>query len=225
MQKYRTIVADPPWKYGKWGGNSGRSEKDRTWNEKAANLPLPYSFMSLAEIAALPIPDLAEADCELYVWTTQKYLEHTFPLIKGWGFKVCETLTWCKEPRGTGQGGLFTPTTEFIVHGRIGRMPKKQRIDSTWWKVARPNVHSRKPESFQDIIEQVSDAPRLEMFARRYRLGWDSWGNEVESHVEIPLRHLTPPAPDAWESAPLQAVSKPIVLSTSQTLSTPTKRR
>ena len=225
MQKYRTIVADPPWRYGKWGGNSGRSEKDRTWNEKAANLPLPYPSMSLAEIAALPIPELADTDCELYVWTTQKYLEHTFPLIHGWGFKVCETLTWCKEPRGTGQGGLFTPTTEFIVHGRKGKMPLKKRIDTTWWKVARPNVHSRKPESFQDIIEQVSDAPRLEMFARRFRLGWHSWGNEVESHVEIPLRHLTPLALDGGDSAALQALSTPEVLSTLQGESTPAHRK
>ena len=172
MQKYRTIVADPPWKYGKWGASSGRGDRAKDFEMCVTDLPLPYSSMSLAEIAALPIPDLADDDCELYVWTTQKYLEHTFPLIRGWGFKVCETLTWCKEPRGTGQGGLFTPTTEFIVHGRKGKMPMKQRIDTTWWKVKRPVHHSQKPESFQDIIEQVSDAPRLEMFARRYRLGW-----------------------------------------------------
>jgi N6-adenosine-specific RNA methylase IME4 len=189
MQKYRTVVIDPPWKYGKWGGNSEKTEAAKIWNVNGGNKPLPYPSMSLSEIAALPIPDLADVDCELYVWTTQKYLPHTFPLLEKWGFKYCETLTWCKEPRGTGQGGLFTPTTEFIVHGRIGKMPQKQRLDTTWWKVARPNVHSRKPESFQDVIEQVSDMPRLEMFARRYRLGWDAFGNEVDSHVQ--LRSLT----------------------------------
>mgnify|MGYP000846921566 FL=1 len=194
MQKYRTIVADPPWKYGKWGKASQNSIFANSPHN--VDIALPYPSMSLEEIAALPIPELADTDCELYVWTTQKYLPHTFPLLEKWGFKYCEVLTWCKEPRGTGQGGLFTPTTEFIVHGRIGKMPKKQRIDSTWWKVARPNVHSRKPESFQDIIEQVSDAPRLEMFARRYRLGWDSFGNEIESHVEIPLRSPTQREPD-----------------------------
>jgi N6-adenosine-specific RNA methylase IME4 len=86
---------------------------------------------------------------------------------------------------GTGQGGLFTPTNEFIVHGRKGRMPKKQRIDTTWWKVKRTNVHSRKPEFFQDVIERVSDEPRLEMFARRQRLGWDVFGNEVENSIDI----------------------------------------
>lgn len=178
--KYKTIVIDAPWKYGKWGTPSDRP------NQIHAR-PLPYLSMSLSEISALPISSLADADCELYVWTTQKYLPCTFPLLEKWGFKYCETLTWCKEPRGTGQGGLFTPTTEFIIHGRIGRMPNKQRLDTTWWKVTRPVRHSQKPEHFQDIIEMVSDAPRLEMFARRYRLGWDVWGNEVESNIVIPV--------------------------------------
>ncbi len=181
--KYKTIVIDPPWKYGKWGKASLNSLfADSVHN---IEIDLPYEFMSLQEIAALPIFDLADDDCELYVWTTQKYLPDTFPLLHVWGFKYCETLTWCKEPRGTGQGGLFTPTTEFIVHGRIGKMPTKKRIDTTWWKVSRQARHSQKPEAFQDIIEQVSDAPRLEMFARRYRLGWDAFGNEITSHVEL----------------------------------------
>jgi len=179
MQRYKTIVIDPPWKYGKWGGHSKTNEN---WAKYEYPIePLPYPFMSLEEIVALPIQDLAEADCELYVWTTQKYLPYTFPIVAGWGFKYCETLTWCKEPRGTGQGGLFTPTTEFIVHGRKGKMPKKQRIDSTWWQVKRTGVHSRKPEFFQDIIETVSDAPRVELFARRRRPGWTVFGNEVRT--------------------------------------------
>lgn len=185
LQKYKTIVIDPPWRYGKWGaGGANCLLRGKPYDIPT---PLPYPSMSLAEISDLPIPDLAEVDCELYVWTTQKYLPHTFPLIEKWGFKYCEVLSWCKTPRGTGQGGLFTPTTEFIVHGRKGKMPLKKRVDTTWWNVKRTCVHSRKPESFQDIIEQVSDAPRLEMFARRQRFGWDVWGNEVESSIEIKL--------------------------------------
>jgi N6-adenosine-specific RNA methylase IME4 len=185
--RYRTIVIDPPWKYGKWGGNSGQTEKCNTFSVDAGNLPLPYPSMSLDEIAALPVANLADADCELYLWVTQKYIPNAYGILSGWGFKYCETLTWCKVPRGTGQGGLFTPTTEFILHGRIGRMPKKQRVDTTWWKVTRPVHHSQKPESFQDVIETVSDAPRLEMFARRYRIGWDVWGNEIESNIQLPV--------------------------------------
>ena len=66
-------------------------------------------------------------------------------------------------------------------------MPKVKRVDSTWWQVKRPhNSHSTKPEFFQDMIEVVSDYPRLEMFARRQREGWDVFGDEVEGSIELP---------------------------------------
>ena len=109
-----------------------------------------------------------------------------FEVLKEWGWKYCQTLTWCKKPRGTGQGGVFCPTTEFLILGRLGRMPKVKRIDSTWWQVKRPhNSHSTKPEYFQDLIETVSEPPRLEIFARRKREGWDVFGNEVESDIQL----------------------------------------
>ena len=135
--------------------------------------------MTVQEIAAIPVSGCADADCDLYLWVTQKYLPDAFSVLQAWGFRYCQALTWCKAPMGTGQGGLFCPTTEFILLGRKGKMPVRKRIDTTWWPVKRTNVHSRKPEFFQDMIEAVSDAPRLELFARRPRLGWTVWGNEV----------------------------------------------
>jgi N6-adenosine-specific RNA methylase IME4 len=147
---------------------------------------MPYQTMTVQAITELRVCNLAGADCDLYLWTTQRYLRDAFCVLESWGFRYCQILTWCKAPRGKGQGGLFTPTTEFILLGRKGRMPKKQRIDSTWWQVKRPhNSHSTKPEFFLDLIETVSDAPRLEMFARRARIGWDVWGNEVESNPDV----------------------------------------
>ena len=185
--KFKTIVADPPWKYGVWGGNSNRTEKCKSFNDGTQGKPLPYPTMSLDEIKALPVAEMADDDCELYLWTTQKYLPESFGVIEAWGFKYCGVLTWCKTPRGTGQGGLYCPTTEFLVHARRGKMPQgKTRQDSTWWNVKRPhNAHSAKPENFTDMIEAMSDAPRLEMFARRQRLGWATWGNEAINHVEL----------------------------------------
>jgi N6-adenosine-specific RNA methylase IME4 len=149
--------------------------------------------MTVSDIAALPVAGCAADDCDLYLWTTQKYLPDAFNVMQAWGFRYCQTLTWCKCPRGTGQGGLFCPTTEFLLLGRKGRMPQgKRRIDSTWWQIKRTNVHSRKPEFFQDMIETVSDGPRLELFARRLRLGWTVWGNEVDasSSFELPAEQI-----------------------------------
>lgn len=174
---FRTIVADPPWKYGKWG----KASVPNFVGHEPKESQMPYTTMTVKEIAALPVAELAAEDCDLYLWTTQKYLPDAFCVMNTWGFKYCQTLTWCKTPMGTGQGGLFCPTTEFLLLGRKGKMPKdKARINTTWWNWPRAwKTHSRKPEAAQAMIETVSDGPRLEMFARRQRDGWTVWGNEV----------------------------------------------
>src|SRR3972149_9051661 len=161
-KKYKVIYADPPWKYGNWGKANPKSRP----NSKV--YPMPYNTMNITEIKSLPIKSLAENNCELYLWTTQKYLPIAFQIIEFWEFKYCQTLIWCKKPRGLGQGGLYCPTNEFLILARIGKMPKKRRIDSTWFLTKRPhNSHSTKPNYFQELIEKVSDSPRIELFARQ----------------------------------------------------------
>lgn len=182
-KKYKTIVADPPWRYGKWG----KASKPNYTGHIPKESETPYDQMTIAEIKALPVGTIADENCDLYLWTTQKYLPVAFDVLETWGFRYCQTLTWCKAPMGTGQGGLYCPTSEFLLLGRKGRMPVgKTRKDSTWWQVNREwKAHSKKPEFFQDLIEEQSDFPRLELFARRQRPGWDVWGNEVESTAEL----------------------------------------
>ena len=179
-KKYKTILADPPWEYGVWGKNSGNGCRGDFSGRKDVVVPLPYKTMSIQEIKDLKVAEIAEDNCDLYLWTTQKYLPVSFSGLEAWGFRYCKILTWCKTPRGLGQGGLFCPTTEFMILGRKDRMPKFRRIDTTWWNVKRPhNSHSTKPDFFQDIIESVSEGPRMELFARRTKTGWDAWGDEV----------------------------------------------
>lgn len=184
-KKYRTIVVDPPWKYGNWGVNSGQSLTCSNFSRPKGGWPMAYKTMSLIDIEKLPVLSIADTNCELYLWTTQKYLPASFRIVESWGFKYCQTLTWCKAPRGIGQGGVYCPTTEFLILGRRGRMPSVRRVDTTWWQVKRQRDHSTKPEFFQDIIETVSEPPRIELFARRERHGWDVWGNEVPCSIEL----------------------------------------
>ena len=120
---YKTIVADPPWHYGKWG----KASVPRSKNHVPQAHDIPYKTMTVDEIKALPVGELAAANCDIYLWVTQKYLPHGFEVLKAWGFKYCQTLTWCKAPMGTGQGGAFCPTTEFILLGRKGAMPKGKK--------------------------------------------------------------------------------------------------
>lgn len=203
--KYKTIMADPPWPMPKTGRQTSRSRKHKEkyiassgrvvdpawWNSATGKrVALPYSTMTIKEISEMQIKDLIEKDAHLYLWTTNRFIEEAYQVARAWGFKPSTLLQWCKPPMGIGFGGTFCNATEFILFCRRGSLKAKRRIDRTWWTWSRPYkngaiAHSAKPEAFQDIVESVSPGPYLELFARRHRLGWHSWGNEIKSHVEF----------------------------------------
>jgi N6-adenosine-specific RNA methylase IME4 len=177
MTLYRTIVADPPWPIERTPGGYARS------NGAKGNAPMPYPTMTIADIAALPVSVLAEKNAHLYLWTVQSHLADSFDTAKQWGFRVSSVLVWCKQ-RGGFVGGTFFPNVEFVLFCRRGTLPSKTKINGQWFTWPR-GEHSAKPEAFQDIVEQVSPGPYLELFARRARLGWDVWGNEVASDSAV----------------------------------------
>lgn len=181
--RYATVVADPPWEMPDSGK---RTDHDGSWGGKYAGQrsEIPYDRMSVDDIQALPVADLAAKDAHLYVWTTNRFLRDTFGIVETWGFKPSTVLTWCKAPMGLGMGGAYALTTEFVIFARRGSLKALSRVDSSWWQWKR-GPHSAKPEAFLDMVERVSPAPRLEMFARRNRLGWDTWGNQSLEHVEV----------------------------------------
>lgn len=185
MTRYRTIVADPPWDHDRTGVNirdGGRITAP------------PYPTMTLEEIAALPVRELAEADrwhvngnrggSHLYLWTTSRYLEAAHGIARAWGFTPTAVLVWCKPVRGWNVGGTWPSNVEFVLYGRRGSPPATGRALSRWYEWPR-GKHSAKPEAFYDLVEQISPGPYLELFARRQRLGWDTWGNEALNHVEV----------------------------------------
>ena len=186
--KYRTIVADPPWPIPDAGPSwfdSGRA--DRT--------PLPYATMTVDEIAALPVRDLAEADrwhvngnrggSHLYLWTITEFLPDAYRVAAAWGFQVSAVLVWCKPIGRTRLGGIFPSNVEFILFGRRGSPPAAPGKALSRWFEWPAGQHSQKPEAFLDMVERVSPGPYLELFARRNRLGWDTWGNESLEHVAL----------------------------------------
>lgn len=176
--RYRTIVADPPWNVlrpagGTWAGNS------------SGNRPQTYPTMSLAEIKALRVEAWADDDAHLYLWTVNKYVEDAYAVARAWGFAPSALLTWCKKPQGKGPGGLFSITSEFVLYAKRGSEPRRMVIPTSWFTWPRRS-QSSKPEAFYDLVESVSHGPYLEMFARRARFGWDYWGDESLSTVEMP---------------------------------------
>lgn len=176
--RYATIVADPPWPY---------TEEFAQIHSRAGRVtkPLPYDIMSIAQIAALPLRDLAADDCRLFCWTTNRFLPATFALLVDWGFEYRQTVVWHKAGNPSPWGGSVAPNhAEFLLVATKG---KPERLEMWKSNVVPINVnrHSQKPEAFLDLIEQVSPGPYLELFARRNRFGWDVWGNESLETVEI----------------------------------------
>lgn len=265
MTLYRTIVADPPWLIdgfpNGWFG----------YGDRGVTQPMPYPPMTLDQIQALPVRELANLDCDLYLWTINDWLADAFSVVRAWGFQHSATLVWCKPRRGVGLGGKYPSDVEFILYatrrapnpireeeayvamrlrtaklatGKTRReidehfgtenisahwftpdgftvntptleqwawlrgwlriddaeldaliadlndrkgervAPPLERAPGRWfhWPVAE---HSRKPEAFLDLVETVSRGPYCELFARRQRLGWDTWGDEALEHVDL----------------------------------------
>lgn len=180
---YQTIVADPPWPFtGTWGGSRALVGQERDRRRKPAT---PYPTMSVESIAALPVAALTAPDAHLYLWTTNRFLWEAKGVAEAWGFRFSQLLVWAKTPMGKGPGGAFASSAEYIVFCRRGSLPHQEKIDSTWFNWPRTGRHSRKPDAMFDMAERVSPGPYLEMFARRRRIGWDAWGDEVESTVEL----------------------------------------
>lgn len=176
--KYRTIVADPPWRTS--AGPSHFEKRKPTRGNQSLDDPrytattrsLAYPTMTVDEIGTLPVADLADVNAHLYLWTINAYVEDAYKIARAWGFRPSTLLTWCKEPRGIGLGGTFTLANEHVLFCRRGTLPARQRVDRNWW-LWRRTPHSAKPEAFLDLVEQVSPGPYAELFARRARFGWD----------------------------------------------------
>jgi N6-adenosine-specific RNA methylase IME4 len=169
---YSTLVVDPPWHYDRAGGYSWR--KGRPSGE--SRQMLAYETMSVEEIAALPLGDVAAPDAHLYLWTTQRYLYEAPRIAKAWGFDPIKTLIWCKAPTGFSMGGAYGNACEFVLFARRGSLAAMSRVPRDWFEWPRRD-HSAKPEAFLDMVEAVSPGPYLEVFARRARLGWDYAGD------------------------------------------------
>lgn len=169
MTRYRTIVADPPW-HVKAGPRSLHDPRERSRD-------LVYPTMTVEQISAIPVSEMANDDAHLYLWTINAYVEAAYSIARAWGFTPSTLLVWAKAPKGRGLGGTFATATEYVLFARRGSLAAKTRIDRNWWQWHR-GLHSAKPEHFIDMVETVSPPPYVELFARRHRLGWDVWGNE-----------------------------------------------
>jgi N6-adenosine-specific RNA methylase IME4 len=152
-----------------------------------------YSTMGQGAIAALPVASLAEPDAHLYVWVTNPILTeqrlkggpNVCAIARAWGFEPKTLLTWIKSEAGAGLGFYFRGDTEHVLFCMRGNLPIPAEIrESNVFRGSR-GEHSAKPDSFMDLVERVSPGPYLELFSRRARLGWDTWGDESLGNVKL----------------------------------------
>ena len=167
-RKYQTIYADPPWNES--GGGKIKRGADRH-----------YSLMKTKDIIALPVPEIANDNCHLYLWVTNNFLKDGLAVMGEWGFRYITTITWMKDRMGLGQ--YYRGITEHCLFGVKGKLPYKiinnKRQQGKTGFYAAKTIHSEKPIEMRQMIEKVSYEPRIELFAREETDGWDCWGNEV----------------------------------------------
>jgi N6-adenosine-specific RNA methylase IME4 len=174
-KKYKTILADPPWRF------QNRTGKMAPEHKRLSR----YPTLSLDEIKEIPVHLVANKDSHLYLWVPNALLKEGLEVMAAWGFKYKTNLIWHKirkdgGPDGRGVGFYFRNTTEIVLFGTRGslRTLKPGRTQVNIIKTQKQE-HSRKPDELYDIIESCSPGPYLEIFARGKRTSWDAFGNQA----------------------------------------------
>ncbi len=196
--KYATIVADPPWSYGR-DDSRQVSAPGAAGSQRRVESHIGYETLPTAAICAMPVADAALPDSRLFLWATSKHLPDAFAVCAAWGFKYKQTLVWRKTGRPTPLGGSVAPNhAEFLLVAARRSPEVVTRLKSSVIDAPRQGRHSAKPECFLDYIEQCSPGPYLELFSRATdaRFGWDYWGDESLGTAELaptqpPVREAT----------------------------------
>lgn len=187
--KYGIIYADPPWSYNDKGLNRGGALRH-------------YNTMSIDEIKKMPVIDIADKDCALFIWVTFPKLQEGLDVIKSWGFefKTC-AFVWIKTNKRTHvYQASFLPIDSFDSFMGMGRWTRSnaetcllatkgnpKRIHAGIHQIIYSPLekHSKKPNIVRDKIDLLmgNNCPRVELFARESYPGWDVFGNEVENSI------------------------------------------
>jgi len=169
-RKYNIIYADPPWRY---------------WDGGDKNQSLHYTTMTIDEICNMPVKNIADDDCVLFLWVTYPILQEAFRVIEAWGFKYSTAaFVWVKKNKNKdtpfmGCGSWTRANSELCLLATKGSV---LRLDAGVSQIVESPIeeHSKKPDVVRDMITRlVGNLPRVELFCRNPADGWDVWGNEA----------------------------------------------
>ena len=180
VECFRVILADPPWSY----DNFGLKKHD------AASAH--YPTMSYGDLAAIPVAKWAGEESVLVLWGCWPQADKAVDLARAWGFREHVTgFPWIKTyPNGSpvcGPGFWVRGASEFVLISRCGSISRDEEAskplalmvgeERAFFSV--PGKHSARPLGIHEWLEATLPGPRLELFARREREGWTTWGNEL----------------------------------------------
>lgn len=179
-KKYQVIYADPPWNF--------NFQKRRGLSDKAKDRL--YPTMKALDIINLPVEDISDDNCVLFLWIMNSELPLALDVIKCWGFKYkTVAFTWVKTTVNGKYhfgGGNWTRSNPELCLLATKGTPKRLSASVRNLCVSKLREHSRKPDEIRkEIVELCGDLPRVELFCRYPEEGWDVWGNEVESDITL----------------------------------------
>lgn len=176
-RQYQLIVVDPPWPL----------KKPKRKTRPVSDAKEEYKTLTLNQIHRLPIPEITDpTNCLLFLWTTNTYLFDSREILEGWGFKYLLTMVW-EKTSGRVIGG-FHWRNEFILVGYLGEFGKQMikitgKAIPTVFQAPSP-FHSAKPDQFYSLIKTKFPGPRIDLFARKKRKGFDVWGDEINGKFQ-----------------------------------------
>jgi N6-adenosine-specific RNA methylase IME4/Trp operon repressor len=166
--KYSVIVVDPPWEVQKIIREVRPNQKE-----------FDYPTMAIDEIKAIPIEELADDICTLFLWVVDKYLYQAKEILEHWGFSYHLTMAWDKG-NGMAMYG-FNRQTEFVLVGFKGTheaYPSRKTIRTSF--IGKSPFHSAKPDEFYDMLDALG-GNKIDVFARKHRERWDTYGSELQN--------------------------------------------
>ncbi len=167
IQRPGVILADPPWMES-GGGHRGAQNH--------------YPLMMTEDIAKLPVGQLAAANAHLWLWATDNFLPDALHVARAWGFRYVCSWVWVKPSKGLGQYARKMHEQLLLCSRGASSVPEKAWPQSVIF--ASKGAHSEKPGAVYELIEHVSAGrrgPRVELFARAARDGWEALGNQAPS--------------------------------------------
>lgn len=182
IKKYGVMLADPPWSSSIWGNNTGSNGRTPAKH---------YNTMSVEDICDLPVGELTDDNCALFLWAIWPDIFRAQEIIEAWGFRYT-TIAWVwvkLNPSSIGfhwgLGNYTRANTEPCLLGIKGSMPVATK-DVQSLIVSTVRKHSQKPDEQYEKIERLyPNRNYLELFARRPRNGWDAFGNEIENSIAL----------------------------------------